>query len=73
MKFIDPPQGTSAGYRMKDGSMWVPCTPDGKPGIAVCEHPGNWVNPPLWKLVATFERVEDRDFVLQLHAMEVVQ
>jgi len=53
--------------------MWYPCIPEGKPGITVCEHPGNWINPPTWKLIAVFEREEDRDFVLQLHAREVTR
>lgn len=73
MTFIDPPQGTSTGYRKSDGSMWYECLPGGKPGIAVCEHPGNLVNPSLWSLVAVFEKKEDRDFVLQLHARYVTQ
>lgn len=73
MTFIDPPQGTSTGCRSRDGAMWYPCLPEGKPGIAICEHAGNWVNPPLWKLVAVFEKEEDRDFVLQLHSREVTK
>lgn len=73
MTFVDPPPGTSVGCRSRDGSMWYSCSPDGKPGIAVCEHPGNWVNPATWKLVAVFEKEEDRDFVLQLHSRYVTQ
>ena len=67
---VMPPDGTSAGCRRRDGSMWLKCCPepDKKPGIAICEHPGNWVNPPCYKLVAVFESEADRDFVLQLHA-----
>ncbi len=73
MKFIDPPQGTSIGYREADGRMWIPCERDGKPGIAVCVFPGNLLNAPGYRPVASFETFADRDFVLQLHAMEVVQ
>ena len=69
-----PPDGTSCGSRRNDGSMWFACDPqshDGKPGIAYCEHPGNWVNPPLYSLVAVFEREADRDCVLELHRQAV--
>lgn len=67
---VMPPRGTSIGYRTRDGAMWVRCCPepDKKPGIAYCEHPGNWINPPLYKLVAVFESEADRDFVLKLHS-----
>jgi hypothetical protein len=70
-----PPQGTSCGYRQEDGSMWVACNPepDKKPGIAFCDHPGNWVNPALYKLVAVFENEADRDFVLSLHKIAVTK
>lgn len=53
--------------------MWIKCAPepDKKPGIASCDHPGNWVNPPHYKLVAVFEFEADRDFVLELHAAYV--
>jgi len=73
LTFTMPPPETSGGYRSDDGSMWLACNPepDRKPGIAVCVHPGNWVNPPLYRLIAVFERVEDRDFVLHLHRRAV--
>lgn len=60
---------STTGYRRADGSMWFACSPepDHKPGIAVCDHPGNWLSPASYKLIATFERVEDRDLVLDLH------
>ncbi len=66
---VMPPAGTSIGCRSMDGSMWNACHPEkeDKPGIAVCEFAGNYVNPPYWRLVAVFERAEDRDFVLALH------
>lgn len=67
-----PPDGTSSGYH-RDGSMWFACNHDGKPGIAYCQHPGNWLNPPLYSLVAVFEREADRDFVLELHRKAVTQ
>ena len=73
--FIPPPPETSSGYRTADGSMWLACNPepDHKPGIAVCEHPGNWLSPPTHRLVAVFERAEDRDLVLQLHQRAVTR
>lgn len=73
MTFIDPPAGTTAGYRMEDGSMWVACEKDGKSGIAVCAFPGNLLTEAMYRPVATFEAFADRDFVLRLHAKEVVQ
>lgn len=72
-RFVMPPDGTSCGNRRDDGSMWFACMPPaiGKPGIAFCEHSGNWVNPPLYSLVAVFESEADRDFVLELHRRAV--
>lgn len=67
--FVMPPAGTSVGCRRDDGTMWVSCrqVDTGKPSIAVCEYAGNWVNPPLYSIVATFEKAADRDLVLELH------
>jgi hypothetical protein len=75
IEFIQPPPETSSGCRKDDGSMWFPCNPapDRKPGIVICEHAGNWINPPTYTLVAVFERAEDRDFVLQLHQRAVTR
>lgn len=73
-RFVMPPDGTSCGNRRDDGSMWFACNPPdhgGKPGIAYCQHSGNWVNPPLYSLVAVFECEADRDFVLELHRKAV--
>lgn len=71
---VMPPDGTSCGCRRDDGSMWFACNPPnhgGKPGIAYCQHAGNWVNPPVYSLVAVFESEADRDFVLDLHRKAV--
>jgi hypothetical protein len=70
-----PPEGTSTGYRQDDGTMWFACTrkSDKKPAISFCDHPGNWVNPALYKLVAVFENEADRDFVLSLHKIAVTK
>lgn len=65
------PTDMTQGCRTRDGAMWISCTKDRKPGIAVCEHPGNWINPPTHRLVAVFEKEADRDFVLQLHKAAV--
>lgn len=57
-----PPEGTSVGYRRDDGTMWFACTVadddasnEEKPGIAVCEYAGNYLNPPLYRTIAVFE------------------
>lgn len=59
----------SSGCReRKDGCDWYEGvdlrTEEKMPLIAVCAHPGNWINPPTWRRVAVFDRSEDRDFVL---------
>lgn len=60
---------STTGYRRADGSMWFACSPepDHKPGIAVCDHPGNWLSPASYKLIAVFESEADRDLALYLH------
>ena len=64
-----PPDETTQGCRARDGSMWFACCPEpeNKPGIAVCDYPGNWLCSAVYKIVAVFETEADRDFVLDLH------
>lgn len=73
VEFVMPPEGTSVGCRLEDGSMWAACAPepDKKPGIACCVFAGNLINPAHYELVAVFEREADRDFVLSLHRAAV--
>ena len=82
-KFRMPPDGTSSGYRTNDGAMWQKGTKTfrkrkgakkarTKPAILYCQFPGNLLNPSLYGLIATFEKVADRDLVLQLHKQLVV-
>ena len=84
LNFMMPPEGTSSGYRTSDGAMWQAGftwyhTSRGKrskrpkPAILYCQHPGNLLNPELNSLVATFEKVADRDLVLALHKQLVVR
>ena len=64
-----PPVGTSVGCRNQKMEMWFPCNSeqDGKPAISICEFPGNMINTALYKILAVFEKVDDRDFVIALH------
>lgn len=84
LKYLLPPENTSSGYRTSDGAMWQAGqkqqrTRQGKksnrfkPAILYCRHPGNLLNPALYDLVATFEKVADRDLVLELHKQLVVR
>ena len=72
-----PPDGTSIGYRSKDGQMWFAGFKkegeEEKPAILFCEYPGNLINPALYLLVGVFEKETDRDFVLDLHTNRVTE